>query len=264
MRPNIVLRIIIIAISCITPAINTYAEDVLGDEINNLTAIPSVEILEWVKIDWTTQSVRLLKDPNSGNSVGTIKKNDGSLYTITRSAWYNWSTNYSVTNNGVTTTASVNIDGTTTWDANVANVASQINNSTTNTTSDSAAKKVVTVVSEKVPGATCVCYIGGNAWWPECPPGTKISERKYQCTTDAGMTGFQKVFAQMIRFVINIVMLLGVLAVVGLGIAWSFAGWDDMKMKSTLKTWAINLVIGFIILFMFRYILLFLAPWIYK
>jgi hypothetical protein len=57
------------------------------------------------------------------------------------------------------------------------------------------------------------------------------------------MLGFQEVFAKIIRYVINIVLLLGVLAVVGLGIAWSFAGGDDVKAKSTLKTWAINIVI---------------------
>jgi ABC-type uncharacterized transport system permease subunit len=64
--------------------------------------------------------------------------------------------------------------------------------------------------------------------------------------------------------VINIVLLLGVLAVVSLGIAWSFAGGDDIKAKSTLKKWAINIIIGLIILFFFTYILQFLAPWVYQ
>jgi ABC-type uncharacterized transport system permease subunit len=64
--------------------------------------------------------------------------------------------------------------------------------------------------------------------------------------------------------VINIVLLLGVLAVVGLGIAWSFAGGDDIKAKSTLKKWAVNIIIGLIILFFFTYILRFLAPWVYQ
>jgi hypothetical protein len=59
-------------------------------------------------------------------------------------------------------------------------------------------------------------------------------------------------------------MLLGVLGIVGLGIAWSFAGGDDVKMKSNLKTWGINILVGLIILFLFRYILQFLAPWIYN
>jgi hypothetical protein len=64
--------------------------------------------------------------------------------------------------------------------------------------------------------------------------------------------------------VINITILLGVLAVVGLGIAWSLAGGDDVKAKSSLKSWAINIIAGVVILFFFRYILMFLAPWIYN
>jgi hypothetical protein len=63
---------------------------------------------------------------------------------------------------------------------------------------------------------------------------------------------------------VNMVLLLGVLAVVWLGIAWSFAGAEDVKAKSTLKTWAINIIIGLVILFLFRQILVFLAPWVYK
>jgi ABC-type uncharacterized transport system permease subunit len=59
-------------------------------------------------------------------------------------------------------------------------------------------------------------------------------------------------------------MLLGVLSLVGLGIAWSLAGGDDAKAKSSLKKWAVNILVGMIILFFFRYILQFLAPWIYQ
>jgi hypothetical protein len=59
-------------------------------------------------------------------------------------------------------------------------------------------------------------------------------------------------------------MICGVLAVVGLGIAWAWAGGDDAKMKTKLKTWGMNIVVGLTILFLFRYILGFLAPWIYK
>jgi len=51
------------------------------------------------------------------------------------------------------------------------------------------------------------------------------------------LSGFQKVFAQIIRYFIYIVLLLGVLGIVGLGIAWAFAGGDDVKMKTTLKHW---------------------------
>lgn len=128
------------------------------------------------------------------------------------------------------------------------------------------AEPLMTITSERVPWADCYCYIGWNKSWivnEACKTGT-VAERKYQCTTGSWMAWFQSVFAQIIRYVINIVLLLGVLAVVWLGIAWSFAGWDDVKMKSNLKSWAINIIVGLIILFMFRYILLFLAPWVYK
>lgn len=59
-------------------------------------------------------------------------------------------------------------------------------------------------------------------------------------------------------------MLLGVLAIVGLGIAWAWAGGEDVKMKSNLKHWGINVLVGLTILFLFRYILTFLAPWIFN
>jgi len=59
-------------------------------------------------------------------------------------------------------------------------------------------------------------------------------------------------------------MLLGVLGIVGLGIAWAWAGGDDVKVKSNLKKWGINIAIGLVILFFFRYILTIIAPWIYN
>ena len=59
-------------------------------------------------------------------------------------------------------------------------------------------------------------------------------------------------------------MLLGVLGIVGLGIAWSFAGGDDIKAKSSLKKWGVNILVGLTLLFLFSYILSFLAPWIYQ
>ncbi len=59
-------------------------------------------------------------------------------------------------------------------------------------------------------------------------------------------------------------MLLGVLGIVGLGIAWSLAGGDDIKAKSSLKKWGVNILVGLTLLFLFSYILRFLAPWIYQ
>jgi hypothetical protein len=43
--------------------------------------------------------------------------------------------------------------------------------------------------------------------------------------------------ATIIKWFINIVMLCAVLAIVGLGIAWSFSGADDAKAKTGLKKW---------------------------
>lgn len=122
---------------------------------------------------------------------------------------------------------------------------------------------ITVFTTEPVPGADCKCISGQTG-----PDGKScigpVETRKYECTTKPGLTGFQEIFAKIIRYVINITLLLGVLAIVGLGIAWSLAGGEDVKMKSTLKTWAINIVIGLIILFLFRYILMFLAPWVYQ
>jgi hypothetical protein len=144
------------------------------------------------------------------------------------------------------------------------------------TTSSAAMNETTIFTSEKVPGANCVCVADGatrtedingntmNPWIWEAACSGEVSKRKYQCTLPTWLAGFQSILAQIIRWVINIVLLLGVLAVVGLGIAWSFAGWDDIKAKSTLKKWAVNIIIGLIILFFFKYILAFLAPWVYQ
>lgn len=156
---------------------------------------------------------------------------------------------------------------------------------------DRFAEYTVIYTSEKVPGANCVCvksetysnisedqtqtdYNNGNFDnnWIQ----TRIVEdpteaacwnpttRKYKCTVQPGLTGFQNIFASIVKTVVYIVMLLGVLAIVGLGIAWAWAGGEDVKMKSNLKHWAVNVLVGLIILFFFRYILTFLAPWIFQ
>ena len=137
-----------------------------------------------------------------------------------------------------------------------------------NSPSAPTANKIFT--SEKVPWASCVCVRWTDSTWKTEYDATGLAcwglviNRKYECTIPTGLAGFQSVFRDIVRVVINIVLLLSVLAVVGLGIAWSFAWGDDIKAKSTLKTWAINIVIWLFILFMFGYILSFLAPWVYR
>ncbi len=136
-------------------------------------------------------------------------------------------------------------------------------------------RKVYT--SEIIPGASCVCDYTSDVWDDEwnapvsaiaTTPGScnnvPVAKRKYICTVGTWLVSFQLMFANIIKYLINIVLLLWVLAIVGLGIAWAWAGGDDVKMKSTLKKWGTNIVVGLIILYLFQYILRFLAPWIYK
>jgi hypothetical protein len=149
------------------------------------------------------------------------------------------------------------------------NVSYSSTDSTDWATSGNSTKWPIKVyTSEIIPGADCWCVDGAwvrqdsanKACWSDIP----VQKRKYECTVQPGLGSFQSMFASIIRYFVNIVLILGVLAIVGLGIAWSLAGWDDAKAKSSLKKWWINIVVGLIILFMFQYILKFLAPWIYQ
>ncbi len=121
------------------------------------------------------------------------------------------------------------------------------NGSTTTTT---------VIVTEKVPGVKCDPIDGTNAETP-------VEKRKYACTVKSGLAGFQWMLAAIVRWFVYLVLLFWVLAIVWLGIAWSMAGGDDAKAKTALKKWAINILVGMIILFFFRYILQFLAPWVF-
>lgn len=234
-------------------------EDPLNQEVQNLFAMPE-------KVTTTTEegdTVESFVSPGTTNSVGTIKKKDGSWIKFTRTSSSAWGYSYSFTdNNGKTTTAQQNKDGSSSGDW--ANNIKAADKGTTAWSSDAESNVLKTITSEMVPWADCRCYVNGSATWEAWVACTgPVEARKYECTTGKGLTGFQQVIAKIIRFVINIVLLLGVLAVVWLGIAWSFAGGDDVKMKSTIKTWGINIVVWLFILFMFGYILRFLAPWVY-
>lgn len=99
----------------------------------------------------------------------------------------------------------------------------------------SAADTKVTV-TEKVPGAECTYAKGVDI-------NTPVEKRQYECSVKSGLEGFQNLFATIIRWMINIVLLTAVLAIIGLGIAWSLAGGDDAKAKSSLKKWGINVLV---------------------
>ncbi len=118
--------------------------------------------------------------------------------------------------------------------------------------------------TELIPGAKCVCVATSTRWTEGEACTGPVEKRRYECTVQPWLGSFQTMFASIIRYLINIVLLLWVLAIAWLGVAWTWAGWDDAKMKSALKKWWVNIVVGLIILFLFRYILGFLAPWIYQ
>jgi hypothetical protein len=117
--------------------------------------------------------------------------------------------------------------------------------------------------SEYVPWAGCACTAGGTTWEAnkECAPGTKTP--KYECSVGKWLSSFQGMIATIVRWFVNIVLLLGVLAIVGAGILMSF-GSESEEYTKKAKWWAVNIIIGLIILFTFRYILGLLAPWIYQ
>ena len=58
-------------------------------------------------------------------------------------------------------------------------------------------------------------------------------------------------------------MLLGVMAIAGAGILWAW-GSESEEYTKKAKGWVINILIGLVILFTFRYILSFIAPWIFQ
>lgn len=118
--------------------------------------------------------------------------------------------------------------------------------------------------SEIVPGAFCECISGNGGGNINTACTGPVEQRKYACLVQWGMSGFQSMFVSITRWITYLVFILGVLAIVGLGIAWSVAWGDDVKMKTTIKTWAINIAVGIILLFAFPYILKFLAPWIFQ
>ncbi|MBP9779004.1 hypothetical protein KBD33_00105 [Candidatus Gracilibacteria bacterium] len=132
--------------------------------------------------------------------------------------------------------------------------------------SESGDSSITVFVTEMIPGAKCECVsmTPGNNPSARIIDCGDITTRKYQCTLEPGLSSFQKMFAGIIRYLIYIVLLLGVLALASLGVAWGWAGGDDVKMKTNLKKWGINIFAGLIILFLFQYILRFIAPWVYQ
>ena len=118
-----------------------------------------------------------------------------------------------------------------------------------------AASKSTVYVTEKIPGANCV----PAEWSVE----SDITKRKYKCTIEAGFWSFQRSIQGITGWFTQIALILSVLVVVLLGIAWAIWGSSEEKVKF-LKWWTINILIGIVTLFFFQYILVMLAPWVFK
>lgn len=188
--------------------------------------------------------------------------------TITSTTSIDWNrTIYNIKGNEATCESNVGC----VWQA--ASTAEKIEETLRNTSTSGWPIKVFT--TEKIPWSICTCVADGAQRTEDINGNTinpgigevacwNMVTRKYVCTVQPWLWNFQAIFADIVRYLVNIVLLLWVLAIVGLGIAWTWAGGDDVKAKSTLKTWGINIVVGLIILFMFQYILKFIAPWIYQ
>ncbi len=132
------------------------------------------------------------------------------------------------------------------------------------------------IVTTEIPWAGCTCIsteaapvdLAPDQAWPPRPPVVSCGNpdtRKFKCTIPTWwLVGFEKLFAEIIRVFVYITLLFGVLAIVALGIGYAvFSGGDEEKTKK-IKNYAVNLIIGILILFFFRYILTFLAPWIFQ
>ncbi|MBS9784200.1 hypothetical protein KGV55_02510 [Candidatus Gracilibacteria bacterium] len=133
------------------------------------------------------------------------------------------------------------------------------------TKEDSGSGETLTYVTEPVIGADCKCVVKNGSGEIVANPLMcgDITNRLYECKVPEGMAGFQSMFRAVIKWIAIVATLLGVLALVALGIAWAVSGGQDSKMKKDLKEWIQNIIIGLAILYTFGFILRFLAPWVY-
>lgn len=143
---------------------------------------------------------------------------------------------------------------------NVPGNANQVGNS-----SSSPEWPTTVVVTEKIPGATCDCIAQttGNNLSASVTSCSDPKTRKYSCTVGKWLSGFQDIFREITKWVVYITMLLWVMAIAGAGILWAW-GSESEEYTKKAKGWVVNILIGLVILFTFRYILWFIAPWIFQ
>ena len=112
------------------------------------------------------------------------------------------------------------------------------------------------IVTEKIPGADCVCEDG--EW--NCDG---VSNPRYTCKIGKGFSAVTNIMWAIIKYFTFLAWLFGVLFIVVNGIMYS-AGGMDQSVKDEAKKRIIGTLVGLILLFMSGLILNILAPWIYK
>lgn len=165
----------------------------------------------------------------------------------------------------VTTPASQMASSTQQTSSAIASTSPTSSTSSASSSSSNAGPAPVKVmVTEMIPWATCDC--DPIKWSPSsgaCPSSVKAEERRYSCTVAKWLGGFQDMFREIVKWVVYTIMLLWVLAISWAGILWMW--WSDSEeYTKKAKGWVMNIIIGLLILFTFRYILGFLAPWIFQ
>ncbi|MDP5038967.1 MAG: hypothetical protein NWP80_00800 [Candidatus Gracilibacteria bacterium] len=107
-------------------------------------------------------------------------------------------------------------------------------------------------VNTKVPGAKCEEVTDKD--------GKKTG--LYKCSVTPGMSGFQELFAGLLKFLTAMAVLIGVLYIVINGIMLSMGGMDSSAKENAKKN-VTSAIIGLLFLLLGGYILKIIAPWVY-
>ncbi len=268
MKNNIFSRFsrILWLVILLSPFVGLHAADVFDEELGNLLARPTITkkslpdgtVISTVSVPWGS----------SDSVAGFITLPDGVKVQFTKSASLGTTTFVNLSNGSTSTcsgsSCSGNINVSPALQSSFSSVSKSVASSS-DLTGNSSAGSVTVYVSEMVPWATCWCNIDGvrqGSAGEACSSDIDVQNRKYECSVGKGMTAFQWMIAAITKWFIYLTMLFWVLALVWAWILWAW-GSESEEYTKKAKGWAVNIIIGLALLFTFRYILWFLAPWIF-
>lgn len=265
MKNNVFSRfsLILWLVILLSPFVGLHAADVFDEELDNLLARPTITkkslpdgtVISTVSVPWGS----------SDSVAGFITLPDGVKVQFTKSASLGTTTFVNLSNGSTSTcsgsSCSGNINVSPALQSSFSSVSKSVASSS-DLTGNSSAGSVTVYVSEKVPGATCTCATKWYEWQEDCPSTLAVSDRLYQCSIDKWMWAFQSMIGAITKWFIYLTMLFWVLALVWAWILWAW-GSESEEYTKKAKGWAVNIIIGLGLLFTFRYILWFLAPWIF-